>query len=126
MTSVLSSSPISLEEVEDPADLVVGVREEAGEDLHHPGVEPALVGRQRVPLAARRGRGATARCPAATMPELLLARERPRSRYASQPSSNWPAYLSAHSLRHVVRRVAGARCEVQEERLVGRDLRARP
>ena len=39
-----------LERVEDPAEVVVGVRDEAGEDLHHPRVQPALVGGQRRPF----------------------------------------------------------------------------
>ena len=39
-----------LERVEDAAEVVVGVRDEAGEDLHHPGVQPPLVVGQRVPL----------------------------------------------------------------------------
>ena len=38
-----------VDEVEDPADAVVGVLEEAGVDLHHPRVQPALVGRARRP-----------------------------------------------------------------------------
>ena len=50
MMSVLSSSPMLLEEVDQPPDVVVGVAEEPREDLHHAAVEPALVGRQRVPL----------------------------------------------------------------------------
>ena len=50
MISVLSSSPISLEEVDQPADVMVGVLEEAGEHLHHARVELALVGGQLVPV----------------------------------------------------------------------------
>ena len=44
-----------------------------------------------------------------------------RSRSASQPSSNLPLYLSAHSLKIVVRAVRGAGRPVHEERLVGRE-----
>ena len=39
-----------VQEVQHPSDLVVGVLEESGEDLHHPGVELALVVRQVGPL----------------------------------------------------------------------------
>ena len=63
MISVLSNSPMSFEEVEQPADVVVGVLEEAGEHLHHAGVELLLVGRAACPSPARRDRGATARRP---------------------------------------------------------------
>ena len=38
------------QEVEQPAEVVVGVAEEAGEDLHHAAVEPARLGRERVPV----------------------------------------------------------------------------
>ena len=41
-----------------------------------------------------------------------------RSRCTSHPSSNWPAYLSAHSFGHVVRGVGRPGREVHEERLV--------
>ena len=50
MISVLSSSPMLFEEVDQPADVVVGVLEEAGEHLHHARVELALVGRELVPV----------------------------------------------------------------------------
>ncbi len=50
MTSVSSSSPVAREVVEHPPDLSVGVAEEPGEHLHHPGVQPAPVGRQGVPV----------------------------------------------------------------------------
>ena len=39
-----------LQEVEQPPDVVIGVLEEAGEHLHHAGVEPAFVGGELVPL----------------------------------------------------------------------------
>jgi hypothetical protein len=38
-----------VELVEYPADLGVGVAEEPGIDLHHPGVKPALVSREPAP-----------------------------------------------------------------------------
>ena len=41
--------PVSLEAVEQAADLVVGVRQEAGEDLLLAGVHPTLLGAQAVP-----------------------------------------------------------------------------
>jgi len=39
-----------LQERDQLADVVVGVLEETGKDLHHPGVEAPLVGRQRAPV----------------------------------------------------------------------------
>ena len=50
-----------------------------------------------------------------------FCRAKTRSRYLSQPSSNLPLYLSAHSLKDVVRAVDGARGPVHQERLVGRE-----
>ena len=39
-----------LEELNELADVVVGVGQEAGEDLHHPRVDPAFVRRERIPV----------------------------------------------------------------------------
>ena len=54
--------------------------------------------------------------------ELLLPRERPSRGRRPSRRRTAPAYLSAHSFGHVVRRVRGAEAEVQVERLVGVDL----
>ena len=63
-----------LERVQDAAEVVVGVLDEPGEDLHHPRVEPPLVGGQRRPLGhvgiARRELGVGGQ-----EPDLLLIRE---------------------------------------------------
>ena len=46
MISVFSSSPSVVRNVEQPADLMVGVLEEAREHLHHPGIQlPRRLGR---------------------------------------------------------------------------------
>ena len=70
MISVFVELPDLLEEGDQPADVVVGVLEEAGEDLHHARVEPLLVGAERCPTPRRRDRARRAACPAAE-PELL-------------------------------------------------------
>ena len=120
MTSVLSSWPSSSEEVEQPADLVVGVLEEAGEDLHHAGVEPALVGGQVVPLLhvgiVARQLGVLGDDAEFLLPgEHLLA--------VGVPAVvELALVLVGPFLGHLVRRVVGAGGEVQEERLVRRDL----
>ena len=85
-----------LEEVDQAADVVVGVLEEAGEHLHHARIQLALVRRQRLPvlhvrIVARELRVLRARCRAPS------AASNTCSRYTSQPSSNLPLYLSAHS-----------------------------
>ena len=103
-----------LEEVEQPADLVVGVREEAGVDLGHPGEEPLLVVRERVPRprhVQRRERlavGPGARLGRADRvdrrqlgvgrdePELLLAGERLLA-HRLVAHVERPLYLSIHS-----------------------------
>ena len=127
-----------VEEVEQPADVVVGVRQEAGVDLGHPREEALLLVRQRVPRAslvhhrerlavgpgARRGR--TDRIDRWQLgvgrddAELLLAGERllahrlvAHVELALVPVGPLP--------RHVMRRVARARRVVQEERLLRRD-----
>ena len=57
--------------------------------------------------------------PGGTMPS-SICRARVSSRSLSQPWSNLPFQRAIHSFGHVVRRVRGARREVDEERLVGR------
>ena len=58
-------------------------------------------------------------CASAGIQPFSFARAKTRSRYASQPSSNLPAYLSAHSLMTWCGRVQAAGRPVHEERLVG-------
>ena len=107
-----------LERVEDAAEVVVGVRDEAGVDLHHPGVEAPLVVGQRVPLGhvgiARRELGVRRQ-----QAELLLAREH---RLAVGVPARVELALVAVGplLRHVVRSVRRAGRVVHEERLLGR------
>ena len=77
-----------LEEVEHPTDVVVGVRQEAREHLHHPRVEPLLVVAQRLPLRhVGVVRESSVFC--GTMPSSFW-RANTLSRYASQPSSKMP------------------------------------
>ena len=124
-----------LEVVEQAAELVVGVAEEAGVDLGHAGEQPLLVVGERLPgphavslrprlavVARRVGVGVDRRQLGALGddPELLLALE-----------DALAIRLVAHVehalvpvrplLRDVVRRVGGARAVVEEERLVRRD-----
>jgi hypothetical protein len=48
MIRVLSSSPGEV--IDQPADVMIGVIEEASENFHHAGVEPPLVGGQLAPI----------------------------------------------------------------------------
>ena len=108
------------EEVEQPADLVVGVLEEAGEHLHHPGVELALVGRQVVPLLHV---GIVARQLGVLGDDAQLLLPREHLLAVGVPAVvELALVLVGPFLRHVVRRVVGAGGEVQEEGLVRRDL----
>ena len=116
MIRVLSSWPMLSRIVQQPADLVVGVLEEAGEDLHHPRIELAFVGRQVVPLRdvgvvprQHRVRGDDAQF---LLPgEHLLAVGIPAV-------VEHALVLVGPFLGDVVRGVVGAGGEVQEERLV--------
>ena len=108
-----------LDRVDDAADLVVGVLLEAGEDLHLPGVELLLRPAERVP--GREGR--VARRELGIRPgsrPAAFCRANVSSRSLSQPWSNLPLYLSAHSFGTWCGAVRGAGGVVDEERLVGR------
>ena len=127
-----------LEVVEQPADVVVGVREEAGVDLGHAAEQPLLVVVQRIPrarvveLGERLALGARARLGRPDRvdrrqlgvlrddPQLLLAGE---DLLADRLVAHVEAALELVDplLRRVMRRVAGARRVVQEERLLRRD-----
>ena len=127
-----------LQVVQQPPDLRVGVREEAGVDLGHPAEQPLLLGRQRVPrprAVQRRERLAVrprARLGRADRVQrrqlgvgrddahLLLARER---LLAHRLIAHVEPALEAVDplLRGVVRRVTRARRVVEEERLLGRE-----
>ncbi len=77
------------------ADVVVGVLEEPGVYLHLAGeYRLELVGHvvQAGITSCRAGRSASA-----GITPISFWRAKVRSRCASQPSSNWPLYLSAHS-----------------------------
>ena len=120
ITMVLSSCPCSCEVVEQAPEVVVGVAQEAREDLHHPAVQPARVGRQRRPVGDVRvvaGQLRVGRQDA----QLLLARERPLA--VGVPAVVELAGVPVRPLLgHVVRRMGGAEAEVQVEGLVGVDL----
>ena len=104
------------QELQQPPDLGVGVGQEAREDLHQPGGEPARVGRERLPFGdvgvvpRQFGVGGND-------PELLLAGEH-------LLAVGVPALVEAPGvpvgplLRHMVRGVRRAGAEVQVERLV--------
>ena len=108
-----------LHRVDDPAHVVIDVRPVGGEHLHHPGVEPLLVGVERVP----RGQALGARRELRVWrddAELLLPLER-------LLAVRVPAHVELALelvdpfLRRVVGRVRRAGGDVEEERLVGRD-----
>ena len=102
----------------EPADLEVGVFAEAGEDFHLAGEQLLLVGRQLVPVldGLRLGRELRARGNDA---QLDLAGQRLLAQLVPA-LVELALVLGDPLLRHVVRRVRGARREVGEERLVRR------
>ena len=108
------------EEVEQAPDLVIGVLEESGEDLHHAGVEPALVIGEFIPLLhvgvvprQHRVLGHDA--------QFLLPREHLFA--VGVPAVvELALVLVGPFLGHLVGRVVGAGREVEEERLVRCDL----
>ena len=120
MISVLSNSFDRLEELEQPAVVVVGVAQEAGEDLHHARVQLLLVGRQAVPVLhvgiVTRELGVLR-----DDAQLLLLLEHLFS-IRVPAVVELPLVLVGPLLRDVVRCVRGAGAEVHEERLVRRDL----
>ena len=124
-----------LEVVEQAPDVVVGVREEAGVHLGHPGEQRLLVGRQRVPgprhvdrvpglavvallVDVRVGGDSSA---SSGMIPIFFWRSNTISRYLSYPMSNLPLYLSIHSFGAWCGAWRRARAEVHEEGLLGRD-----
>ena len=115
-----------LERVDEPAEMVVGVLEKRRVDFHLAGEDRPHVLRRLVPgrnfVRPRRENG-VGRDDA----QLLLARERFLAQLVPA-LVELALVLLDPVLRHVVRRVAGARREIHEERLVGhqRLLLARP
>ena len=105
-----------VQEVQHPSDLVVGVLEEAGEDLHHPGVELALVIRQVGPLL-HVGIMAGQLGVLGDDAEFLLTREHLLA-IGVPAVVELARVLVGPFLRHLVGGVVGARGEVQEEGLV--------
>ena len=108
------------EEVEEPAVLVIGMREEAGEDFHHARVELLFVRGQRVPhldvgVVAREFRVFWDDA------EFFLARERLFA-IGVPTVVELTLVLVGPFLRDVMGRMPRAGTEIHEERLVGRDL----
>ena len=127
--------PGLLEEVEQPPDLVVGVREEASKDLGHAAEQLLLLVREGVPwsdhverrpglaldalflrIRVQRGQLGALR----EDPELLLSFEN-KLAIGLVAHVELALVLLDPLLRRVMRSVAGAWAEVHEERLVGRD-----
>ena len=121
MTMVLSSSPIEREEVEDAADVVVGVAQEAGEHLHHPARDPLAPRATACPTRARRGRGVTARRRPGAIPSSFW-RAKARSPIRVPPVVEGPGVLVGPLRGHVVRGMGRTRAEVEEEGFVRVDL----
>ena len=102
--------------------MVVGVLEESGEHLHHPGIEPLLVGGQPLPFDDV-GIAGGELGPGRHHAELELPLEHLLA--VGVPAVvELPLVLVGPGARHVVGRVHRARTEVEEEWLVGRDLLA--
>ena len=85
-----------LQEVDHPSELVIGVADEPGVHLHHPRVEPSEHPPTTTPTREHPGHGPTSSVPAGMMP-ISSWRWWTTLRYSSQPPSNLPLYLSAHS-----------------------------
>ena len=125
-TRVFSRQPELLEEAEQAADLVVGVREEPGVDLGHPAEESLLLVRERVPragdvesgerLAVRAGAG-LGRADRVDRRQLRVRRDEPELLLAGEGLLAHRLVADVESalvlvdplLRRVVRRVARAR-----------------
>ncbi len=116
--SVLSSWPMSSMRLDQPADLVVGVLAEAGEDFHLAGEEFLLVGGELVPVLDRLGLGGELGA-GRNDAELDLAGQRLLAQLVPA-LVELALVLGDPFLRHVMRRVRGAGREVDEERLVRR------
>ena len=85
-----------VDRLDHPADLVIAVLLEAGEDFHLAGVELLLVRRQFVPGGELRVPGVS--LASAGITPSFFCRANVSLRSLSQPWSNLPLYLSAHSL----------------------------
>ena len=126
-----------LEVVEDPAEAVVPVGDVAGEDLGHAREQPLLVGAQRVPRPHGVERGPRLAVGTRALRLAVRVDRRELGAFGQQPQLDLaredagadrlvalvePALVLVGPLqRHLVRRVAGLRREVHEERLVGVD-----
>lgn len=84
-----------VQEVQQPADLRVGVGEEARVHLVHAGEHPPLAGAERVPFGIHGGRSGST-VPSGTTPD-ATCRAKTSSRQRSHPWSNRPRYGSDHS-----------------------------
>ena len=104
-----------VDEVEHPADLLVGVGEERGEALHEALGERPLRARRGCPSSGPTAGGARARCPRGRCPSAQLAGEGLVAPAVPPLGEAAPVALDPLG-RRVVGRVAGARGEVEEER----------
>jgi hypothetical protein len=109
-----------LEEIEEPAIVMVGMGQETGEHLHHAGIKLLLAGRERVPVLDV-GIVAGELGVLGNDAQLLLALEDPLA--IGIPAIVELALVFVRPfLRHVMGRMHRARAEIHEEGLVGRDL----
>ena len=105
------------EEVEQAAEVVIGVRQEAGIDLHHAGVCAPLLGRKRRPVLHPRRPSRQRRSRRDDS-----GRDLPRQRSLAPhvpPLVEPPAIALDPLAGRLVRRVARAQRQIEEERLVG-------
>ncbi len=105
------------EEVEQAAEVVIGVRQEAGIDLHHAGVCAPLLGRKRRPVLHPR-RPSRQRRPRRDDSGRDLPRQRSLAPHVP-PLVEPPAIALDPLAGRLVRRVARAQRQIEEERLVG-------
>ena len=120
MISVLSNSPSLLQEVEQAADLVVGVRQEPGEHLHHPRREPARIGDSES-QSGTSGSCRDSSASAGMMPS-SFCRANTRSPVGIPAVVELAGVPVGPLLGHMMRRMRRAGAEMQVERLVRCDL----
>ena len=95
MTSVLSACPICCSDVENAADLIIGLRRVGGKGFHQPAATRFWSALERIP--GRDLRWSRRQLRVRRNDAQSFCRAKASSRYLSQPWSNWPLNLSIHS-----------------------------
>jgi hypothetical protein len=115
---VLSAWPVDGDGLQQPADLVVGILDEGGEDLGLTGEQPFLIRAQAVPVLDRLGLGCKHRVLGHDA-ALDLTRQNLLAQ-AVPALVEFPLPARDPILRHMVRGVGGAGREIDEEGFIGR------